>query len=945
MEPRSVTVSDSGSGDPLKGGPSTPAEARKTARRAADVKSGPTTPGRGFYSGPPGSQRAGPRPAVPPKQPPSPSGQRPGHPPPSPAGDTASHLLRALHDVAVATSGVLDPESLSRLVVERARDLLEVDEAALYWYEPSPGVLRRLGDSSQPGLRIRWDPTKIYPPGDSVPGVVFERGEPLVLDDYLAWEGATPAAKSAGVHSVAAVPILANDRTVGSLVVWTRTSRSFVPGHVQLLVLFAAQVGPAIEAARLHAELERRRLTAEALAELARRAATHRDTGDVVSLVCEEAGQLTGADYSGVVLVEEDGTRKWTGMWGNRTDSWDIVGRPLGEGIVSRALSEKRTVVVERLGENPEFPLSKLPVHTREGGRTVITSPLFSRGQPLGALVLGWRSDVQVTQAEIDLVDSLAGQAATVLGMAQTRARGRRLTRELEARADELAASEARLRVLYDAVACGVLVHDSSGAITHANEAALEMIGRPFEEMRGQHSSLWKAWREDGSELAGPERPSTLALRTGNTVRGFPIGVAHPDGEIRWLQVDAVPVLGDDGQVAQVVTSFIDITARKLIEQQLLRAQRLETAGTVAAQVAHDFNNLLAPLVGFPELVKMSLPEGHPAVAYCDAMMQAALQMAEINEDLLALGRRGHLVHKPVDVASVIQQVLAQLDPTPPKLKVEVMVAAHLLPVQGVPAQLLRVLANLISNAREAMDDVGTLTVSAENVYVDRPLGRYARVEVGEYVRAQITDIGRGISPEIQDKIFDPFFTTRDSGVRRGSGLGLSVVQTIIEDHHGYVDLESQVGKGTTFSVYLPISREEPPSSTADTWVGGSGSILVVDDDPVQRDVAPRLLGSLGYQVEVASSGEEAVSYLADHPVDVVILDMVMPPGIDGAETYRRMLGVRPGQAAIVISGFADSERVQEALALGAKSFIRKPVTLNKLAAAVHEAIGQRTSR
>ncbi len=247
---------------------------------------------------------------------------------------------------------------------------------------------------------------------------------------------------------------------------------------------------------------------------------------------------------------------------------------------------------------------------------------------------------------------------------------------------------------------------------------------------------------------------------------------------------------------------------RRQMEEQLQRAQRLEMAGTIAGQVAHDFANLLSPLLGYPQLIKRLLPPDHPAVKFCDAQLKNLRQLAAINDDLLTLGRRGRTQREPVNMNEVVEHALAHVLERPSGLSLEVHLAPDLPSIGGSPAQLLRVVANLISNARDAMKNGDVLGIRTEIVRAEETFGHYNRIPAGEYVRLVVSDTGCGIPPEITDRIFDPFFTTKRTDDRRGSGLGLSIVQAIVADHQGYVDLETALGQGTTFSVYLPFSHE-----------------------------------------------------------------------------------------------------------------------------------------
>jgi CheY-like chemotaxis protein len=257
--------------------------------------------------------------------------------------------------------------------------------------------------------------------------------------------------------------------------------------------------------------------------------------------------------------------------------------------------------------------------------------------------------------------------------------------------------------------------------------------------------------------------------------------------------------------------------------------------------------------------------------------------------------------------------------------------------ILGSEVHLGKTVMNLISNAAEAMSKSGMVTVNTENRYLERPLKGYDTVDEGEYAVLSITDTGIGISQEDLKRIFEPFFSKKVMG-RSGTGLGMTVVWSTVKDHQGYINVESIEGKGTCFSLYFPITKhttKEKGTKGSIQEYSGTEHILVVDDAEVQREITRKLLKKLGYQVDVAHSGEDALNQLLDHEADLVILDMIMEPGMDGLDTYRRILDIRPTQKAIIVSGFSESDRVRETINLGAGTYIRKPYALGDLARAV----------
>jgi CheY-like chemotaxis protein len=249
---------------------------------------------------------------------------------------------------------------------------------------------------------------------------------------------------------------------------------------------------------------------------------------------------------------------------------------------------------------------------------------------------------------------------------------------------------------------------------------------------------------------------------------------------------------------------------------------------------------------------------------------------------------------------------------------------------------------NLISNSAEAMPDGGTVHLTTENCYIDQPILGLEKVGKGDFVVLTISDTGIGIPPEDIERIFEPFYTKKVMG-RSGTGLGMAVVWGTIKDHHGFIDIQSQEGKGTKFKIYLPITRKElekeAPAVSLENYRGQGESILVVDDVKEQREITSGMLSKLGYLATSISSGEKAIEYMKNHSVDLIVLDMIMEPGINGLETYEQILDFHPDQKAIIASGFSETDQVRKALKLGAGTYLKKPYTIEKIAMAVRNEL------
>jgi len=378
-----------------------------------------------------------------------------------------------------------------------------------------------------------------------------------------------------------------------------------------------------------------------------------------------------------------------------------------------------------------------------------------------------------------------------------------------------------------------------------------------------------------------------------------------------------------------------DVSEQRRLKNLEVRAQRLESAGKISGQIAHDFNNLLAPLIAYPELIREELSLKHPALPYLDLMEKSATRIAEINQQLLTLGRRGHYNLEILNLNRVVSEAVKEIGLTIDSFNCKIDIDKNLINIKGGSSQIHRVILNLLHNAYDATLEKGRVTIKTENYYLNELSIAYVRIPAGEYVKLTISDTGQGIPADIIQNIFDPFFSTKTTNSKRGSGLGLSVVDAVMRDHNGYLDLKSEVGKGTSFFLYFPVTRESAREKSNADFPGGSESILIIDDDEIQREVTGKLLKNLGYEVSTVENGEEAIRFIKEKPQDILILDMIMPFGLDGVETYRQILELNSSQKAIIVSGFSESAKVKEVQMLGAGEFVKKPVTRKIIAEAV----------
>lgn len=514
---------------------------------------------------------------------------------------------------------------------------------------------------------------------------------------------------------------------------------------------------------------------------------------------------------------------------------------------------------------------------------------------------------------------------------------------------EALRLSEENFRRSLDDSPLGARIVSVTGETIYANRTLLDIYGYPgVEELRATPTK----------ERYTPESYQEFLERRQKRRQGefvpseYEVSIFRKDGEIRHLQAFRKEILWNGAPQFQIL--YNDITDRKKAEEEkqnlqerLNRAEKMEVLGRMAGGVAHDLNNVLGVLTGYSELLLMELPEGQRARDNAEKIMQSTKKGAAIVQDLLTLARRGVTASEVINLNSVVSgflktPVFENLKEYHPQVEFHAACDNHLLHIKGSSVHLEKTLINLVSNAAESIAQKGQVTIRTENRYLDKPIRGYDEIKEGDYVVLMVSDTGTGIPAESRGKIFEPFYTKKTMG-RSGTGLGLSIVWGTVKDHNGYIDVRTKVGEGTTFTLYFPVTRDEMAAShkkePIEQYMGNGESVLVVDDIAEQRDVASAMLVKLGYKVHAVSGGKEAVEYLGENQADILVLDMIMAPGIDGLETYQRALEINPKQKAIIVSGYSETERVRKAQKLGAGAYIRKPYVMETIGLALRDEL------
>jgi two-component system cell cycle sensor histidine kinase/response regulator CckA len=521
------------------------------------------------------------------------------------------------------------------------------------------------------------------------------------------------------------------------------------------------------------------------------------------------------------------------------------------------------------------------------------------------------------------------------------RAQRERATRGAQRRAEQLRMeSEARFRRLFESGLVGIVIGDGAGTIREANQAFLDMVGYSAQDVAEGRVS----W----TEMTPPEWQHLNAaaveqLRSSGVARPWEKEYVRKDGSRVPVMVGVATHEG-----GQNISVTLDLSERKRLEAQLQQAQKMEAIGSLASGVAHDFNNLLSVILSCTSFVLDDLKPGDPIRGDLEEVKHAGERAVDLTRQLLAFSRKQMLQPRVLDLNQVvlgIEKMLRRL--LGESVELALLTGHKLGKVHADPGQIEQVLMNLVVNARDAMPDGGKISIETVNAELDAAYAaQHIGVTPGPHVMLAVTDTGTGMDAAVQARIFEPFFTTKERG--KGTGLGLSTAFGIIKQSGGHIWVYSEPGKGTTFKVYFPRtdltaseSISEPPPSQS---LGGSETVLLVEDDDQVRAVARAILRRQGYNVLEAENGGEAFLICEKYTAKIHLLltDVVMPR-MSGRELAERLAPMRPEMKVLYVSGYTENSIVHHGVLDAGVAFLQKPITPDRLARKVREVLNSTT--
>ncbi|HVO66414.1 MAG TPA: response regulator [Syntrophales bacterium] len=493
----------------------------------------------------------------------------------------------------------------------------------------------------------------------------------------------------------------------------------------------------------------------------------------------------------------------------------------------------------------------------------------------------------------------------------------------------ELLSVKRHLEVILSSISEGIFEVTSEAKIVYANPTAISILGIPEEKLLA--INVLELFREtDKTKVEKLFKNKKNATRIVN-------GDSYLLVNGKEVSLNILPIKDEENKAVVVLS---DVSDRKRLEAELRQAQKIEAIGTLAGGIAHDFNNLLMGIQGYTSLILFDMNTNHPYYEKLKKIEDQVRSGAELTKQLLGFARGGRYEVRVADLNEIVDKTSTMFGRTKKEISIHRKYAENLWAVEIDRGQIEQALLNLYVNAWQAMPSGGDLYLETANIFIDKDYKKLFSVKPGKYVQVSVTDTGIGMDEKTKERIFEPFFTTKSMG--RGTGLGLASAYGIIKGHNGIINVYSEKGQGTKFTVYLPASEkaivkdDEVPVDI----VKGEETVLLVDDEDIIIDVSRELLETLGYHVHVARSGKEAIEIYRQKgtDIDLVILDMIMP-GMGGSETFNTLKSINPDVKVILSSGYSINGKAKEIMDRGCRAFIQKPFEMSDLSDKIRKAL------
>jgi two-component system, cell cycle sensor histidine kinase and response regulator CckA len=736
--------------------------------------------------------------------------------------------------------------------------------------------------------------------------------ENVQMDPYIGQAG-----RDIGRHSVLGMPITSEKGVIGVIWFASYKERRFEGEEIDLLTSIGNNIAMAVSKAKLYKDLGRKNRYEEIVRTVIQNVHSSIDLQEVLENAVQSMREnIEGVDMVAIYMVEgEEAVLKSQRGF---TDSYIArAGRiPYPNGFTWKTIIEGKP----RYCADTDSDEYIGPAGRNAGIKSYLSMPIIYKDKIVGCININSTQKNAFDEEELQLLEIVSQQIRAAIGNAK--------------QAAALRESETRHRTIVEQTYDMTIECDALGIIHYANPQHKDMLGYDPEELVGTNCILLVHEEDRERVMADFQR----GLQSNEVVHTSTYRCKHKNGESRWMESTGKTFKTAGGEIHGVISSR-DVTENKKMEEELLKSQKLESLSVLAGGIAHDFNNILTIILGNVNIARIKLnPQDKSYERLAEA--ETAIRTATgLTRQLLTFSKGSAPIKKTMAIDKLLtDSTLFALRGT--NIECAFSVEENLLPVEIDEGQINQVINNLIINARHAMPRGGSIDVSAKNIILDQR--NTLNLPKGEYVEISVKDSGVGIPEEHLQKIFDPFFTTK----KEGSGLGLASAFSIVRQHHGYISVDSELGKGTTFTIYLPAARKSSPATEHEEKVvkRGRGTILIMDDDVQIRDILGEMLTELGYNPQFAKDCSEAIKWYKDslesgEKIDAVILDLTIPGDIGGNGTLKKLFDINPDIKAIVSSGYSKDGVMADYETHEFKAYLPKPYTMTQLSEVLHDVL------